>query len=151
MNSMNTIADITMIEDASCTSCTSGFEALKDFLIFRVDTLDDVSPYHRELADESALEGEASNYADLMAAHETEAGIHGIHYEVRSARTDELLYTTEYADEYAQDPAPESTPTTKTPKRTNNARRTRTTGRTRKEAFCPDKIHQPDQLRMAIA
>lgn len=63
---------------------------LKEFLIFRVDEADG----HYELADHSALEGEAARYADLMADAGTE---HGIHYEVRAASSATLLHTTEDA------------------------------------------------------
>lgn len=61
---------------------------LKDYLIFRVDEADG----HYELADHSALEGEAARYADLVA--DAEPG-YGTHYEVRAALSTALLHTTE--------------------------------------------------------
>lgn len=111
--------------------------SLKEFLIFRVDALDDLSPYHRELADESALESEASNFAQLLDASESESGIH---YEVRSAGTGALVHTTEYDEALAAGIGERA-------------------GQ-RKETTCPahkrKKKHksntaQPDQLRMAIS
>jgi hypothetical protein len=128
----------TMDETSNLETC-SGSAVLKEFLIFRLDTLDDVSPFHRELADESALEGEASNYADLMAAYEGEAGIH---YEVRSASTGELLYTTESAARAK----PERTKRTERNPKTNNARKAGTTGTIRKEAPCGNRKNQLNQL-----
>lgn len=63
-------------------------DCLKDFLIFRVNEHDG----HYELADDSALEGEAARYARLMADAEPGSGIH---YEVRAAVSAALLHTTE--------------------------------------------------------
>lgn len=109
---------------------TDGF---KDFLIFRVDTLDDVSPYHRELADESALESEATSYANLMDESEHQAGIH---YEVRYADTGGLIHTTE----------------TREPRITDQhlAAETATTKPRKNDRKAPCR-EQTNQLRMAIS
>lgn len=115
---------------------TDGF---KDFLIFRVDTLDDVSPYHRELAGESALESEAESYAILMDEAESRPGIH---YEVRYADTGALIYTTE--EQRVENQTAEKQTAEK---RTSN-KNTRTKKREARENTCQE---QQTQLRMAIS
>lgn len=119
-------------------------ENLGDFLIFRVDVLDGGSPYHRELADQSALESGASSYADLMAACEREPGIY---YEVRSAATGGLIHTTQavHCAPETQQTEPQSAPKTKTVHKTTN---TRTTVSTEKEAAWTGQLCQ---LQMAFS
>lgn len=129
-----------------------GYAGLKEFLIFRVDAAGDDSPYYRELADESALESEASNYAGLMAVWECEPGIH---YEVRSAGTGELLYTTGTTRSTA-DTEPRGHPVTEVTEvteKTGKRSKSGIPGTTRKEAPCrkqKNRLEQPGQLRMAI-
>lgn len=70
----------------------------KEYLIFRVHEAGD----RRELADESALEGEAARYAALRDEAEPQTGIH---YEVRRAHGGGLLYTTEDYETHREEPS----------------------------------------------
>lgn len=78
-------------------------DRLKEFLIFRVEQPVD----HRELSDDSALEGEAVRYANLLADAEQEYG--GVHYEVRELFTGALLHSTEDKDDSSEAESDEET------------------------------------------